>query len=78
MPTGLRKMGETPKISSTDDEGALNKEAIQKDLRDENREHHEHPAARFHARTNKIRMKHSGLTPKDTRKPSTELKVLVN
>ena len=36
----LNKMGKKPEIISTDDEGALNKEAIQKYLKDENIEHH--------------------------------------
>ena len=36
----LHKMGKKPKIIYTDDEGALNKEAIQKYLKDENIEHH--------------------------------------
>ena len=36
----LHKMGKKPKIVYTDDEGALNKEAIQKYLKDENIEHH--------------------------------------
>ena len=36
----LNKMGKKPEIIYTDDEGALNKEAIQKYLKDENIEHH--------------------------------------
>ena len=36
----LHKMGKNTKIVFTDDEGALNKEAIQKYLKDENIEHH--------------------------------------
>ena len=36
----LHKMGKKPKIIYTDDEGALNKEAIQKYLKDEDIEHH--------------------------------------
>ena len=36
----LHKMGKKPKIIYTDDEGSLNKEAIQKYLKDENIEHH--------------------------------------
>ena len=36
----LYKMGKKPEIIYTDDEGALNKEAIQKYLKDENIEHH--------------------------------------
>ena len=36
----LNKMGKKPEIIETDDEGALNKEAIQKYLKDENIEHH--------------------------------------
>ena len=36
----LNKMGKKPRIIYTDDEGALNKEAIQKYLKDENIEHH--------------------------------------
>ena len=36
----LNKMGKKPVIIYTDDEGALNKEAIQKYLKDENIEHH--------------------------------------
>ena len=36
----LNKMGKKPDIIYTDDEGALNKEAIQKYLKDENIEHH--------------------------------------
>ena len=36
----LNKMGKKPAIIYTDDEGALNKEAIQKCLKDENIEHH--------------------------------------
>ena len=38
--TELNKMGKKPAIIYTDDEGALNKEAIQKCLKDENIEHH--------------------------------------
>ena len=36
----LNRMGKKPQIIFTDDEGALNKEAIQKYLKDENIEHH--------------------------------------
>ena len=36
----LNQMGKKPQIIYTDDEGALNKEAIQKYLKDENIEHH--------------------------------------
>ena len=36
----LNKMGKKPEIIYADDEGALNKEAIQKYLKDENIEHH--------------------------------------
>ena len=36
----LNKMGKKPEITYTDDEGALNKEAMQKYLKDENIEHH--------------------------------------
>ena len=36
----LNKMGKKPKIIYTDDEGALNTEAIQKYLKDENIQHH--------------------------------------
>ena len=36
----LNKMGKKPEIIYTDDEGAMNKEAIQKYLKDENIEHH--------------------------------------
>ena len=36
----LNKMGKKPEIMYTDDEGAMNKEAIQKYLKDENIEHH--------------------------------------
>ena len=36
----LHKMGKKPKIMFTDDEAAMNKEAIQKYLKDENIEHH--------------------------------------
>ena len=36
----LSKMGKKPEIIYTDDEGAMNKEAIQKYLKDENIEHH--------------------------------------
>ena len=36
----LNKMGKKPEIIYTDDEGAMNKEAIQKHLKDENIEHH--------------------------------------
>ena len=36
----LNKMGKKPEIIYTDDEGALNKDAIQKYLKDENIEHH--------------------------------------
>ena len=41
----LNKMGKKPEIIYTDDEGALNKEAIQKYLKDENIEH---PRTRAH------------------------------
>ena len=40
MIESLNKMGKKPEIISTDDEGALNKEAIQQYLKDENIEHH--------------------------------------
>ena len=40
MIESLNKMGNKPQITYTDDEGALNKEAIQKYLKDENIEHH--------------------------------------
>ena len=36
----LHKMGKKPKIIYTDDEGAMNKEAIQKYLQEQNKEHH--------------------------------------
>ena len=36
----LNKMGKKPEIIYTDDEGAMNKEAIHKYLKDENIEHH--------------------------------------
>ena len=36
----LNKMGKKPEMIYTDDEGAMNKEAIQKYLKDENIEHH--------------------------------------
>ena len=36
----LNKMGKKPEISYTDEKGALNKEAIQTSLNDENIEHH--------------------------------------
>ena len=36
----LNKMGKKPPLICTDDEGACNKEAIQKYLKDENIEHH--------------------------------------
>ena len=36
----LNKMGKKPEIIYTDDEGAMNKEAIQKCLKDGNIEHH--------------------------------------
>ena len=36
----LHKMGKKPKIIYTDDEGAMNKEAIQKYLQEQNIEHH--------------------------------------
>ena len=36
----LNKMGKKPEITYADDEGALNKEAMQKYLKDENIEHH--------------------------------------
>ena len=36
----LNKMGKKPKIIYTDDEGAMNKEAIQKYLQEQNKEHH--------------------------------------
>ena len=36
----LNKMGKKPKIIHTDDEGAMNKEAIQKYLQEQNIEHH--------------------------------------
>ena len=36
----LNKMGKKPKIIYTDDEGAMNKEAIQKYLQEQNIEHH--------------------------------------
>ena len=40
MIEGLNKMGKVPDTIYTDDEGALNKEAILKYLKDENIEHH--------------------------------------
>ena len=36
----LNKMGKTPETIYTDDEGAMNEEAIHKYLKDENIEHH--------------------------------------
>ena len=36
----LHKMGKKPKLICTDDKGAMNKEAMQKYLKDENIDHH--------------------------------------
>ena len=43
----LNKMGKKPKIMYTDDEGAMNQEAIQKYLQEQNIEHHRTRAVMF-------------------------------